>query len=356
MTLETQRYRSLIRLNENSVRFTLVDSKISANVEAIGRLSGIDYVEIEHGVYSDDASNLIQLSMKHRQLKEIVHSLAIHGFHAFAATGTMTKFVSQHEIGNLWHKVRAGEYTQSPDGVVHTLEYDRDHRVEALLVVFSSMADTYNKSSLMRFFEQNFKSVNKHVPERVAVLRIADIGGVVGGFYMSTTFDPEAGSKVQNLIASTMRKLDIAPERTVLYGASKGGTGALYHALRGKLHCVAVDPVVHDSYYESRYQDSHWTGGLLFPQSKQDAFTDLAAALTSEHRTIAIVTSPGSPLWDSISDFSNKIPEEKLRLIVSYDPKITDHPHVSQQTLKTVTGLINVGLAGLDVGGGLTKI
>ncbi|PRA06934.1 hypothetical protein CQ019_06180 [Arthrobacter sp. MYb229] len=350
----------MIRLDKKTVRLVVQRENLTETCNAIKTLSNIDYIQVEHGVFSDEESNLIQISMKNPEIKRLVSTLAVNGFHAYEASGTRTKFVRQDEIPSLWHKVRSGEYKVSEDGLIHTLESDASSPPESLLVIFSSMADVYNKSSLMRYFEQNFKSASKHVPQTTAILRIADVGGVVGGFYMPTVYDPDAASKVSRLIGKTISQLNVASSRTVLYGASKGGTGALYHGLISGLKCISVDPVINDDYYERRYSDSHWTSESIFIQRKQAAFDGLldrtTGGLNPRSENLVVVSSPGSPLWPSISEYCTRIDPLRVQLLISNSPNITDHPHVSQQTLRTVVGLINTGLAGIEIPAGKTYI
>lgn len=350
----------MIRLDSRTVRLNIQTENFDEAWNALKKLPSIDYVHIEHGIFSEETSNLTQKSMQVPELKKWVFTLATNGFHAFESSGAVTKYVRQSEIPKLWHRVRNGELQVSENGILHTLQMEGSHPPEALLVIFSSMADVYNKTSLMRYFEQNFRSASKHVPSTTAILRIADIGGVVGGFYMPTSFDPNAGSKINQLITQKMSELNIPRSRTVLYGASKGGTGALYHGLLAGLKCVSVDPVINDEYYESRYGDSHWTSGSIFPESKQSAFEKLLQPTAENPKQITqnlvVVSSPGSPLWPSISEYCSRLDPSRLHLLVSNSPKITDHPHVSQETLRTVVGLINTTLAGIEIPAGKTSI
>lgn len=350
----------MIRLDKRTVRLNVQTENIDEAWNTIKSQPSIDYVQVEHGIFSDEASNLTQRSMQVPALKRWIFALAVNGFHAYESSGAVTKYVRQEEIPKLWHRVRNGELQVSENGIIHTLEMEASYAPEALLVIFSSMADVYNKTSLMRYFEQNLRSASKHLPANTAILRIADIGGVVGGFYMPTSYDPDAASKIRQLITQTMLELNISPSRTVLYGGSKGGTGALYQGLLAGLKCVSVDPVINDEYYEGRYGDSHWTSGSIFPESKQSAFEKLLKPSAEDPKRLThnllVVSSPGSPLWPSISEYCSRVDQSRLHLLVSNSPKITDHPHVSQETLRTVVGLINTTLAGIEIPAGKTSI
>lgn len=46
----------------------------------------------------------------------------------------------------------------------------------------------YNASIERRCFNKNFPSVGKYIPYDTAILRISDVGGVVGSFYINNNF------------------------------------------------------------------------------------------------------------------------------------------------------------------------
>ncbi len=310
------------------------------------------FIHVNHGDISRNNDNILQLATNHSNIRDLVFELAGEGFHLFKSEGGRSSFVQAEHISSFWHRVKEGEFSLSDTGLIYTIAKNST-QPKSMVVIFSSMADVYNKSSLMRYFEQNFRSIAKFIPEETLILRIADIGGVVGGFYMPTKFDPMAADNIANLITEISTNFDIPAKRVVLYGASKGGTGALYHALNSGYHCISVDPVVTDDYYETHYKDSHWTSGDLFLERKVDAFSRAAKefAQNTDHfqNRICVVSSPGSPLFGSISEFVSTLPEERLNYLVSHDKKITSHPDVSRHTLKLVTGLINVHLEGLSL-------
>lgn len=194
----------------------------------------------------------------------------------------------------------------------------------------------------------------------VNVLRIADLDGVLGGFYSPTAFVPDRIARVTRLIEETAQDLGIPDSRVVLYGASKGGTGALLYGLTNSRgwKAIAVDPVVDDHHYESVYRDSHWTSGSVFLHRKVDLFrmavdkfnSDTnAIALAAPGAQVAIVTSPGSPLFGSIEALSRSIDSSRLIYLESADPAIKQHPDVSKRTLRTVTGLMNMWTSGMEV-------
>lgn len=311
-----------------------------------------EYVEIFHGFYGVEDKNLMQLARVHRELRPLIFALAENGFVAYDGDARRTNFTRQKNVSVVWDKVISGRYTVDPSGLVYTLTEPRDNQTATCLItVFSSMSNPFDQVSLDRFFEQNFSSIPKHVPDSAAILRIADVGGVVGGFYLPTTYCPRSPHLVIDLVTAVSRQLGFSPrEKCVLYGASKGATGALYCSLLSGIPVVAVDPVLDDSLYEERYRDTHWTKGGIFVQRKEELFRDAAEALKTREDCSALrclVTGNGSFLAESVKAFAELLPRDDTVLLVSNDPRITDHPHVSIRTLKTVTGLINCLAVGI---------
>lgn len=324
-----------------------------------------EFIEVDHCDFSRTDANLIRIAHSRTEFRPLMEWLAVHGWLVYKSSSSASTLVRQSHIPRLWHRVRSGELSVSASGLIHRLESDGSTEPHippsALVVIFSSMAAPYDAPGLSRHFYRNFSSALKHLPAGTAVLRIADLDGVVGGFYLPSTFDPQRSAKVRALIAETAQTLGIAEDRVILYGASKGGTAALYHGLTAPAawRSVAVDPVVDDRYYEETYGDSHWTSGSVFPSRKTDLFASAAAEARtygSEPPRLAVVTSEGSPLFPSIDGLISSFDPGALLYIRSEDPRITDHPDVSAQTLRTVTGILSVWVSGIELCAGRTIV
>ncbi|SMX87744.1 hypothetical protein BC102111_02349 [Brevibacterium casei CIP 102111] len=318
-------------------------------------------VEVEHRNFALDDSNLIRIGSRIREFRPIVEWFARNGWFLYKSDGSTSSLVRHDHISKLWHKITDGSYNVDRRGTVYSINDDNAiERASSLIVVFSSMSLPFDGPGLSRFFEQNFSSIGKHVGQGVVVLRIADIDGVVGGFYSPTVFAPDRIDRVQSLIGEIASLYAIDPERVILYGGSKGGSGALLHALVNGdgWKCVAVDPVVDDYYYESKYLDSHWTSGTVFIERKEELFSRVVDSVSSHGNTarIGIVTSPRSPLYSTIETLASKVPHSALLFAESHDPLINDHPDVSGRTLRFVTGLLNVWSAGLQFPGSRLRI
>ncbi|WP_409313975.1 XcbB/CpsF family capsular polysaccharide biosynthesis protein [Pseudomonas putida] len=310
--------------------------------EVLADLNSIDYVHVDHSAYGD-CENLIHVSRKNPLAKSYVVELANAGFSLYKSNDHMSSFVRNSVIPDLWHRVKAGEF-KTAHGLVYQLEVPKVHKASRMLVVFSSIGEDIFTSSLMRLFTFNFKSIGKYLPADTAVLRIADLGGVVGSFYLNNNADPEFAHRVTSLINTVGQELGVEKESITLYGASKGGTGALYHGVVGGFNAVVVDPIVSDEYYESVFRDSHFTIGT-FPESKQQVFARILDSDLRLKQSISIVYSSRSPQYDYINRIVKKSRVgRQFDYLNSVNSLINDHPDVGAQTVNIAVMLMNISL------------
>ncbi|MEC5190993.1 MULTISPECIES: XcbB/CpsF family capsular polysaccharide biosynthesis protein [unclassified Arthrobacter] len=322
------------------------------------------YVQVDHGSESKADESLINISRRNPAAKSLLSSLASKGFYLYRVTDDGSRFVRDHTIGKLWHRVKDGDFSVNEEGLIYsftpatvTSEFTR------ILVVFSSMSTSIYNPSIMRYFEQNFRSAQRHVPPNTAVLRIADIGGVVGAFYLNTVRNPDNATRVRRLICDVAIQHGVSLKDIVLYGASKGGTAALYHGLTGGFKSIAVDPVISDEYYVSKYQDSHFTTADIFPEKKQDVFQRVVAqAVAGDSRTAAdstttaVIYSERSPQYAAIQEIAALKLQHRAAFFNCINSEILDHPDVSPKSLNTAAMLMNMFFYDLPLMPGLRRI
>lgn len=313
----------------------------------------IEFVHVDHAHEGRPEENLIQLSRRRLSVKPHLVHLANRGFMAYALRNMVTSFVRHDQIKRLWFPVRDGVYEVDENDVVYQYSPPVIHtRSPKLLVVFSSMAADIYSASLKRHFEQNFATIQKHIPKDAAVLRIADLGGVVGAYYMNTLFRPNNEVNISSLIRRVLLRNGIERSDVVLYGTSKGGTAALFYGLGEHYKAVSVDPILADEVYLKIFNDSHFTDGV-FPEDKREKFTRLISSLDATAvRNIAIVYSQRSPQFPHISSIVNEPLGRYVALFNSLHPGIKSHPDVAPSTINIVVMLINMMFYGLtpDVG------
>ena len=305
--------------------------------------------------------SLLSTAHRNRMVKDYVVSLAKKGFHVYHAVDGVSRFVREDHIPQMWHAVRNGDYQASSEGVIYRLDPPRSGgNARNLIVVFSSIGGDIFGNGLSRYFTQNFRSIQKHVPADTAILRIADVGGVVGSFYLDTAYCPNNSKRIHELIEEVRLDMLLPKGAIITYGASKGATGALYYALRFGYRSVCVEPIVNDAYYESEYGDSHFTRDGVFINSKEDTFTDAM----EQHRTmvengssfstgrIVVVYSDQSPQAPYIRDILGSRVVSDMSLVNFRHPSIKDHPDVSPNSLNLVSMYLNMMCYGFPVNGG----
>ncbi|GAB3562145.1 XcbB/CpsF family capsular polysaccharide biosynthesis protein [Spelaeicoccus albus] len=330
----------------------------------------INFVHVNHN--DSDSGNLIRCARKSTFARDNLIVLANHGYYSYMSDGDQTRFVHEGSIPNLWKPVKDGKYDVSPDGLIFSVSEPQVKNAKPKLVVlFASMFRRIYTPYLVRHMAPNFMSLQKYISQDAYVVRLADIGGILGSFYLNTRFCPDNTSRIQRLLNHLMLTLGVNKEDIVLYGGSKGGTGALFHGLLGGYQFVSVDPIVSDRHYEDKLDDMHFTSRsherTIFDRSKDDTFAELMRSYgrnrdnfqSDEAQTGAagiIVTSERSPQYKYITNVIGDPARANLGLFESSNPKINSHPEVSRNTIHTVTMGMNAMLAGVAIGPGVYSI
>lgn len=317
--------------------------------ELKGTSDAVGYSEVFHGSVGRGDESLLEIARRADDAKELLVRLAMAGFYVYRKTESSTRLVRDHTIGKLWHRVKEGDYSVNPEGLIYSYTPPLcPTPAPKLLVIFSSMSTSIYNTSMMRYFEQNFRSAQKYIPQDTAVLRIADIGGVVGAFYLNTHRNPDNVRRIQRLLSDVMIHHSIPTPNVVLYGASKGGTAALFHGMTGGYRFISVDPIVSDDYYVNRFRDSHFTRGGIFERTKDEVFGEL---VSNKLRYTAfgpgngaegsVIFSERSPQYSAITSTLLDHLAHRVAFFNSVNPAINDHPDVSPKTLNIATMLMN---------------
>ncbi|MBG6225750.1 hypothetical protein IWX63_002323 [Arthrobacter sp. CAN_A2] len=334
----------------------MTDLKLSLSAPLSETLEELDktpeaakYVEVSHGSIGVEGESILEIARRSEDAKEILVRCSMAGFYVYRKTEKETRLVKDHAIGDLWHRVKQGDFSVSSEGLVYSYTSPLcSTPIPKLLVIFSSMSTSIYNSSMMRYFEQNFKSAQKYIPQDTGVLRIADIGGVVGAFYLNTHRNPNNTLRIQRLLSEIAIEHNIPNCNIVLYGASKGGTAALFHGITGGYKFVSVDPIVSDEYYVEAYRDSHFTLGGIFRESKDQVFAQLISHKLRYSDTKFTGEAEGSVIFSERSPQHSAIMKtlvnrigHRLAFYNSINPAINDHPDVSPMTLHLATMLMN---------------
>lgn len=310
------------------------------------------YFRVDTSSAGEPDADMMKLSLKSSEAKKLLVSLTNLGYSLYYNTADESRFVRHDRIVHHWPAVRDGNFAVSDEGIVHQLEMPASGLLERLVVI---MCPISSKPRFIRYFRLSFSKLMKFIPRNTAILRVADVGGVKGAFYLDTSHLPDNSNRIQRLIQTTINKYGIKAENVVLYGASKGGTGALYHGLTGGWKFVAVDPILSDAWYVDFENDYHFTTGGIFPRTKQEVFTELigrvaAVPETSLDRSV-LVTSSRSPQYSYTAEIIRPV-KGRLSVLNSDNPEIKRHPDVAPKTIYSQVLAVNNLLLGFSMPSG----
>lgn len=310
--------------------------------------SDCQFIHYRHENELKEGESLITEARKDKDTHALLISLANRGFYLYATKDSNTSSFVQHvALPKLWKKISSGEAFYNDNGLVYS--FDREVKnPSGLLVVFSSINAPIYKISLDRIFTKNFKSIGDYIKEDTLIMRIADLGGVTGSYYLNSKYLPNNEKNIQNLIRHI--KNEYCVEKVVLLGASKGGSAAFYHGLLGGYDFVAVDPIVTDEFYFNKYNDLHFMRGIA-DISKEDSFASLlreSAEKCNFHSTFnrILITSKRSPQFNYIKKIVLDKYGDKFSIFINTDPEIKNHPDVSPKSLFKTTSLVGDCLGG----------
>ncbi|MFA9229784.1 MAG: XcbB/CpsF family capsular polysaccharide biosynthesis protein [Microgenomates group bacterium] len=342
------------KANTNSSIF--IDATESSELleSRILEMSDLNFVHVDHSAYEIQHDSLITLTRKMPEFKPLMLMLANHGFHLYVVRDKISSFVRHRRIRTLWQNVVAGNIKCDKNNVFYTIQGAKEKRHPRLLVVFSSIAKVMYTPGLYRHFEQNFQTIEKYISPNTNILRIVDLGGVLGSFYLNSNSLPMNEVNIKSLIELTADGLGVPHSEIVVYGTSKGGTAATYHGLMWGYKVVAVDPILSDDHYIQKFNDSHFTIGT-FPVTKQEKFATLVDNI-HPNSSMTLICSDRSPQYDVINNtLINKF-SDRFLFLNSKNMLIKDHPDVGPQTVHHALAQINTKLSGLPAAAGLFDV
>lgn len=328
-------------MKELHIKLTSQDIQSPITVEYPLYRLHIDKSELGKSDNEKQNYNLFATARENQNVKDLVVDLANNGYFLVEHKNGISIFEQFITAEKFKHNLTTSN-VQIFNDLFYTLDNPKiNTSTPRLLVVFSSVADyALNASIARRNFFTNFGTIGKYIPSNTFILRVSDIGGIVGSFYMNNNFSNNIETDIQRLLKSILVQYNIAKDDVVLYGASKGGTASLYHGILGQYKTISVDPIVSNTYHEKKYNDPHFTIGT-FPQTKQEKFSEFIQTHPIKS-DINIIYSKRSPIYtDVISIIKNNDINQDIHYIHSNHPNIKDHPDVGKNTINVVTMIIN---------------
>ena len=141
----------------------------------------------------------------------------------------------------------------------------KSKRVKNIVFFFMGMPGgktVNNANALSRFNPHLFDNFTRSLIKDTVVIRIADVNGVRGGFYVNScnysTYEDDLSEFLENMINT----YDVDRMNVILHGTSKGGVGALFYGGKHKLKSVSVDPVLDGEWVIKNQNNNHFVDGF----------------------------------------------------------------------------------------------
>lgn len=222
------------------------------------------------GMSSDSDVDLNKLSRNKKAYNKVTKLLKndyiLHG-----SSGSSFRFIKRKLLNGIYPKFKDVHYRIIPP---------KDKKVygpNRLLVRMLSYTNQNALSTFDRNFQEDFQSLKNSIIKNTYILEIGDINLISGSFYSNTDNFPDYQQQIGELIKFIANKYNISSKRIVMYGASRGATGALFNGALNNYKIVATDPVI-DGQAWFNMNDRHFTAGVR----KVNLIDDISSALEKD--------------------------------------------------------------------------
>lgn len=215
---------------------------------------------------------------------------------------------------------------------------NKSGKVKNIIFFFCGMPGSDYLNSLdayERMFPRLFKDFTRSLTKDTIVIRIADVNGVRGGFYVNTYNYEQQENDLSEFIYAMIKTYNVSDKNIVFHGTSKGATGALYYAAKHDLNCVAVDPVLDSEDSILNLHNNHFMKDFRIEQNLVIPI-NYFEQLNSRNSTHYVV---GNHFVNSTWSVIQKL--KKVFLFDIDDPTVTTHPAVSPNSVPEWLMLIN---------------
>lgn len=314
------------------------------NTEMIYKISEPIDFNNDKRILIDTESNLNYLEMvrKTPELHEQYKTLLKNDYILYFHQGTISKFYKRKHVKELFQRKDLKQFR----GIFYTLDEPEGRKVnenvpKKLLVIFTCMPNLQEYDSALmpkRMFPKFFDGIERNLMKNINTMRIMDLNASHGSHYINTVNNDTFEDDIVSAIRQVQKELDISDENTVLYGASKGGTGALNYGARLDLKCLAVDPII--STEEYNVSDEHFLKHIR----EEDLSNKINQYLAKGSNRSKYVISSENVVFNFAK--AQEIKGDNLQLINKKDTHITAHPEVSRNTVPEQMTILNMLFSG----------
>lgn len=289
----------------------------------------IDWCSDKVIIRTNSKLNLLELANENAEFYHLYVALLKHDFMLYQHVDEHSFFVKRKLIGQLYNETNIRQYAN----LFYTLEKPNKYRLGGemnLVIVFSSMPiqdDGISPEIKKRCFFKNYPSLCRYLLPNTYVVRLMDCNLTYGSYYLNTSNYTNYERQIQNFIQDISIELKIRREKIILFGISKGGTGALYHSIEGNYHSVSVDPLFSLTKY-FKEGDSHFTQSFL-PEKLMFFFKNIDQVYRERKSKIII----GVPTVRENYQEYIQLKCPNLKVVNVFDDYINQHGQIGSQTM-----------------------
>lgn len=294
-------------------------------------------------IFTNSDKNLLELSRTNSEAYTCYKKLLQQDYILYFHEQGVSKFYKRAFISELWKRKDLHQFND----LFYTITPPAEDKINnkgpnKLLILFPCMPPNEDLNSALipkRMFTEFFKSIQKYLVKNVNIVRIMDLNCSHGSHFCNTSNYPKMESDVQACIEHIISTLNINRNDVVLYGASKGGTGALLHGSVLDLKLLAVDPILNLEEYNRN--DFHY----LKDFREEDLTPILNNNLTKNHKAAKYLIC--SPVAEFNYAQTHKLDNHVITKIVLNDHNMTQHANISRNCVAEQVMILNKLLSNL---------
>lgn len=226
----------------------ILENKFSKQVPHYQIIKNLDELCSGDVLLVSEELNIIKLAWSNESVNRFLTSVSNNDYILDGNIGKTFRFIRRTDF----YRPSLKEWeTSSGNKIFYADDLDKirnkSGKVKNIIFFFCGMPGSDYLNSLdayERMFPRLFKDFTRSLTKDTIVIRIADVNGVRGGFYVNTYNYEQQENDLSEFIYAMIKTYNVSDKNIVFHGTSKGATGALYYAAKHDLNCVAVDPVL----------------------------------------------------------------------------------------------------------------
>lgn len=353
---ETKIFDLVVKKSEKSTFVEVNSSKITVNDEFNINTENKDDVEnfINNFVevnkikitISNSSDNILQFSRNDKSARLVLEFLVAHDYTLVDFKENYNIFIQRKSLSKYLPENILGLKIREKEGVFYTFEpkIKKDTNApERLIIIFSSMPGSneyYSSKFEERSFVKHFPTIQKLLVPNTNVLRIVDSNLIYGSHYINSNNFSNYEDVIQNIIKAISKELNVINDDVVLYGTSKGGTGALVHSLMGNYKSVTVDPIIDATEYNENMNNIHYIKG-----NREQSLVKKINSLTQNDPGKNIVIR--SPQVKFNYNVTKDVLNNAIRFYDQRNSNIESHAQIGRNTVSEILMFLNAQLLGL---------